>query len=85
MLRCRVTEPLNGVGGAVKGAAMVRPSRARSTVCTNVSIVAGTTVASRNGRIANPISPLAAMCSVLPPPAPPTGCGAGASGAALHR
>ena len=79
-MRCLLSEPLNGVGGAENGAAIVRPSRARSSVCTNVSIVAGNTVANRSGRFANPISPLAAMCSGLPPPAPATGCGAGASG-----
>ncbi|CFR76415.1 Uncharacterised protein [Mycobacterium tuberculosis] len=85
MLRSRPRGPLNGVGGAENGAAMVRPSRARSNVRTNVSTVAGTTVASRTGRDANPTSPLAAICSTLPPPVPRTGCGAGASGCRLHR
>ena len=84
MLREPLTVPLNGVGGAENGAAMVRPCRARSAVCITVRMVAGTTVASRNGRIAKPISPLAAICSGLPPPAPRTACGAGASGSGLH-
>jgi hypothetical protein len=86
MLRSPLREALNAVVGAANGAAMARPSRARITVCTNVSIVAGTTVANRNGRNANPFNPLAAICSGLPPPAPPTtGSGAGASGSMLHR
>ena len=85
MLRCLLREPLNGVGGAENGAAIVRPSRARTSVCASVSIVAGNTVANRSGRFAKPSSPLTAICNGWAPPAPATGCGGGASGCGLHN
>ncbi len=79
-----VNGPLNAVGGALNGAAIVRPSRARIIVRATVNIVAGITVASRSGRFATLNNPLAAICSALPGPAPRTGRGGEASGARLH-
>ena len=58
-----MTGALTGVRGAANGAAMVRPLRARPSVLTIVHVVMGRTLASRNGRVANFIRPLAAISS----------------------
>ena len=50
MLRSAVISALNNVEGAVKGAAMAAPLRARPTVLTIVEAVVGNAFARSNGR-----------------------------------
>ncbi|GAB4638482.1 hypothetical protein MOKP46_36620 [Mycobacterium avium subsp. hominissuis] len=61
------------------------PPRARSTVSASVSAVAGSTLASRQGRSAAPINPPAAICSRFAVPVRAAGSGGGASGAVPHN
>ena len=78
-----MTGALTGVRGAANGAAMVRPLRARPSVLTIVHVVMGRTLASRNGRVANFIRPLAAISSGPGKPGPSTGSGGVARGSTL--
>ena len=85
MLRWPVTLALNAVFGAANGGAIAVPLRARFTVSTTVdSVSSARTLTSFNGRMANLTAPLTAISRLLPPPAPSTGSGAGASGSVVH-
>jgi hypothetical protein len=79
-----VISALNGVVGALNGAAIAVPLRARFTVLTTVDTVAGNARARLSGRDRNLTRPPAAMSSWVASPGPATGSGGGESGSVLH-